>query len=65
MRRELKTNDLARKTYRADAVSQRGDTGNRQEHQACQIVGVEGGKPKSMRHDFDMMTMMQKLGLAG
>ena len=40
-------------------------TGKSIEIRACQIVEVEGGKAKSMRHYFDMMTMMQQLGLAG
>ncbi len=40
-------------------------TGKSIEMRACQIVEVEGGKAKSMRQYFDMMTMMQQLGLAG
>src|SRR5574341_1445368 len=40
-------------------------TGKSIEMRACQIVEIEGGKAKSMRHYFDMMTMMQQLGLAG
>jgi steroid delta-isomerase-like uncharacterized protein len=40
-------------------------TGKSIELRACQIIEIEGGKAKSMRHYFDMMTMMQQLGLAG
>ena len=40
-------------------------TGKAIEIRACQIIEIEGGKAKSMRHYFDMMTMMQQLGLAG
>lgn len=40
-------------------------TGKSIELRACQIVETEGGKAKSMRHYFDMMTMMQQLGVAG
>jgi steroid delta-isomerase-like uncharacterized protein len=40
-------------------------TGKSIEMRACQIVEVEGGKAKSMRQYFDMMTMLQQLGLAG
>jgi len=40
-------------------------TGKSIEIRACQVLEIEGGKVKSMRHYFDMMTMMQQLGLAG
>ena len=40
-------------------------TGKSIEIRACQIVEIEDGKAKSMRQYFDMMTMMQQLGLAG
>jgi len=40
-------------------------TGRSIEMRACQIVEVEGGKAKAMRQYFDMMTMMQQLGVAG
>ncbi len=40
-------------------------TGKSFELRACQITEIENGKAKSMRHYFDMMTMMQQLGLAG
>jgi steroid delta-isomerase-like uncharacterized protein len=40
-------------------------TGKSIEIRACQIIEIEGGKAKSIRHYFDMMTMMQQLGLAG
>ena len=40
-------------------------TGKSIEMRACQIVEIEDGKAKSMRQYFDMMTMMQQLGLAG
>ena len=39
-------------------------TGKNIEMRACQIVEIEDGKAKSVRHYFDMMTMMQQLGLA-
>ena len=40
-------------------------TGKSIEIRACQIIEIEGGKVKLTRHYFDMMTMMQQLGLAG
>ena len=40
-------------------------TGNSVELRACELVEVEDGKVKSIRNYFDMMTMMQQLGLAG
>ena len=40
-------------------------TGKSIEMRACQIVEIEGGKAKSVRQYFDMMTLMQQLGLAG
>ena len=40
-------------------------TGKSVEFRACQIVEIEGGKAKSVRQYFDMMTLMQQLGLAG
>ena len=40
-------------------------TGKSIEMRACQSIEIEGGKAKSMRQYFDMMTMMQQLGLAG
>ena len=30
---------------------------------ACQVVEIAGGKAQSMRHYFDMATMMQQLGI--
>lgn len=38
-------------------------TGKGIEIRACQIIEIEEGKVKSMRHYFDMMTLMQQLGL--
>jgi steroid delta-isomerase-like uncharacterized protein len=38
-------------------------TGRSIELRACQIVEVAGGKAQSMRHYFDMATMMQQLGI--
>jgi steroid delta-isomerase-like uncharacterized protein len=38
-------------------------TGKAIEIRACQIIEIESGKAKSMRHYFDMMTMMQQLGV--
>ena len=40
-------------------------TGNSIEIRACALVEVEDDRVKSIRHYFDMMTMMQQLGLAG
>ena len=39
-------------------------TGKRMEMRACALFEVEAGKVKSIRQYFDMMTMMQQLGLA-
>jgi steroid delta-isomerase-like uncharacterized protein len=39
-------------------------TGKSIEMRACQIIEIEDGKVKSIRQYFDMMTMMQQLGLA-
>ena len=39
-------------------------TGKRVKVPAAQVVIVEGGKLKSTRHYFDMMTLMQQLGVA-
>jgi steroid delta-isomerase-like uncharacterized protein len=39
-------------------------TGMVVEFLACEVIEIEGGKAKSMRHYLDMMTMMQQLGLA-
>lgn len=38
-------------------------TGKEISLRACQIVEIENGKAKSMRQYFDMMTMMQQLGI--
>ncbi len=38
-------------------------TGKNIELRACQIVDVEDGKVKTVRHYFDLMTMMQQLGV--
>ena len=40
-------------------------TGKSFEVRACQIIEIEGRQIKSIWHYFDMMTMMQQLGLAG
>ncbi len=40
-------------------------TGKSVEVRTCRIVEIEGGKVKSIREYFDMMTMLQQLGLAG
>jgi predicted ester cyclase len=40
-------------------------TGNSIEMRACVLFEVEDDKVKSIRQYFDMMTMMQQLGLAG
>ena len=32
---------------------------------ACEVFEVAGGKAKSMRHYFDMATMLQQLGVGG
>ena len=40
-------------------------TGKSIELRACQVLEVEGGKAKTMRHYFDMASFMQQLGLAG
>lgn len=40
-------------------------TGKSMEMRACQITEIHDGKVKSIRHYFDMMTLMQQLGLAG
>ncbi len=40
-------------------------TGNSIEIRACALFEVEDDKVKSIRQYFDMMTMMQQLGLAG
>jgi steroid delta-isomerase-like uncharacterized protein len=39
-------------------------TGKTIEVPACLIVGIGGGKVKSIRHYFDMATLFQQLGLA-
>jgi steroid delta-isomerase-like uncharacterized protein len=39
-------------------------TGRSVEMRACQIVEVDGDQVKSMRHYFDMATMMRQLGHA-
>ena len=39
-------------------------TGKSIELPACLIVEIEGGKAKSMRHYFDMATILQQLGIA-
>ncbi len=33
-------------------------------HPACMIVEIGDGKVKSMRHYFDMATLMQQLGIS-
>ena len=38
-------------------------TGKTVEIRACEVVEIEGGKAKSIRHYLDMTTMMQQLGL--
>jgi steroid delta-isomerase-like uncharacterized protein len=40
-------------------------TGKIVEFRACEVIEMEGGKAKSMRHYLDMLAMMQQLGLAG
>ena len=40
-------------------------TGKSLNVRSCRIVEIEGERVKSIRHYFDMMTMMQQLGLAG
>ena len=39
-------------------------TGKSIEFRSCRIVEIEGEKVKSIRQYFDMMTMLQQLGLA-
>ena len=39
-------------------------TGKSIEIRSCQVVEIKNGKPQVMRHYFDMMTLMQQLGLA-
>jgi steroid delta-isomerase-like uncharacterized protein len=39
-------------------------TGKQIEIRACQVVEIADGKTKSMRHYFDMATLMQQLGLS-
>jgi steroid delta-isomerase-like uncharacterized protein len=39
-------------------------TGKSVEVPACLVIEIENGKTKSMRHYFDMATLMQQLGLA-
>jgi steroid delta-isomerase-like uncharacterized protein len=39
-------------------------TGKSVEVPACLVIEVENGKTKSMRHYFDMGTLMQQLGIA-
>ena len=39
-------------------------TGKSVEIRSCRIVEIEGDKVKSIRQYYDMMTMMQQLGLA-
>ncbi len=38
-------------------------TGNKFELRACQVIEVAAGKARSMRHYFDMATLMQQLGV--
>ena len=40
-------------------------TGKRVEVRTCRIIEFEGDKVRSIREYFDLMTMMQQLGLAG
>ncbi|MDP7631982.1 MAG: ester cyclase [Candidatus Latescibacteria bacterium] len=40
-------------------------TGKSVNVRTCRIVEIEGERVKSIRHYFDMMTLMQQLGLAG
>lgn len=40
-------------------------TGKKIEVRACQIVEVAGDKVKSIRHYFDMATMLQQIGAMG
>lgn len=39
-------------------------TGKEIDMRACQVVRVEGGKASSVRHYFDMLTMLTQLGVA-
>jgi steroid delta-isomerase-like uncharacterized protein len=39
-------------------------TGKTIELRACQVFQIVGGKPQSMRHYFDMATLLQQLGVA-
>jgi len=40
-------------------------TGKLIEFRGCQVIEIEDGKAKSMRHYLDIMAMMQQLGLVG
>jgi steroid delta-isomerase-like uncharacterized protein len=39
-------------------------TGKRIELRACQIVGIADGRTRSVRHYFDMATLLAQLGIA-
>lgn len=38
-------------------------TGKKIEHRACQIIEVSGGKVKSLRHYFDLSSLLRQLGV--
>lgn len=40
-------------------------TGKKIEIRACQVIEVANDKVQAIRHYFDMMTMLQQLGIAG
>jgi steroid delta-isomerase-like uncharacterized protein len=40
-------------------------TGRPIELRACQVIGMERGKPASIRHYFDMATLLQQVGATG
>jgi steroid delta-isomerase-like uncharacterized protein len=37
-------------------------TGNSIELRACQVIDMDGGKPASVRHYFDMASLLQQIG---
>ena len=38
-------------------------TGKKIEHRACQIIEVSGGRVKSLRHYFDLSSLLRQLGV--
>ncbi len=56
-----------RGTHTGSLQSPKGEiraTGKTFEVRACQVFTIESGKAKSMRHYFDMLTLLQQLGVS-